>query len=79
MSKIIMTDRVFRVNYTNKVLGPHNQRKLVFTEALAFAKTKCDKERTATIDEILIYSDDSEKISTQWLVTAETHSIIPGV
>ena len=74
----MLVDRVFKIKYkTIKTNRDWNRRVLVFTEALSFAKTRCVDKRTAIIEEILIYSDDTEKVGTQWLVTSETHSIIP--
>jgi hypothetical protein len=76
MDKVILIDRVFRINYKTASGKPWKRRVLVFTEALSFAKSRCNEKRTTTIDEILIYSDDSEKVATQWLVTSETLSVI---
>ena len=72
----MLINRVFRVKYKTKTDRNWSRRVKVFTEALSFAKTRCCKEKTATIEEILIYSDDTEKVATQWIVTPESHSII---
>ena len=72
----MITDKVFKVKYQNEILGKWSKRFLVFTKALLFAKSECGKEKRVIIEEILIH-DDTEKVANRWLVTSETHNIIP--
>jgi len=72
----MLIGKVFRVKYDDKDNSTWTKRFKVFTKALKFAQSNCDKNRTAIIDEVMIYSKTPERVNTKWIVTNKTHFII---
>jgi len=72
----MLIGKVFRIKYKTVDNRPWTKRVKVFTQALKFAKKKCKNERVAFIEEILIYSEDKERVNTKWVVTDKSHFII---